>query len=174
MDTTIVYTSAGNQYVDTRYVKAVGRCTVVALVKCFPRSWQDVMSTAYMARVLKPEQSISTRIKYIQRKHLQLSTGGRFNKNGRIVVLAKTNSEVDLLAKIVQTKSEEKAKQLRFETILDGTRNSAWRVIREMLGESFFEALKVHGIEPAIVASGLSRATAHRRLANVRARLIRP
>lgn len=175
VESTITVLTIGNERhnVDDSYIQAIGFCSVVALIRKFPRAWRETMSIAFIARKLKPNLKLNSFVSYVSKRYLVERSGASI-RHGRIVRIAKTNEELTILAKLVVTKNEAKAKQLRFETTIDGTRGAVWQEIRAILGDSFFDVLKDNPIETAITLSGMSRATCHRKLAAVRARIIKP
>lgn len=158
--------------------RSIGRCTRVALQRKFPRAWRETISLAFITRKLKPHLNLDARVAYVARRYLIERSGANI-RQGRIVRIAKSNQELTLLAKLIVTKNESKAKQLRFETTIDGTRGAVWTEIRSILGDTLFLCLTTDDTvtEAVYRASKLDNihvATLWRRLATVRARIIRP
>lgn len=158
---------------NAEYADAIGVDFLSALQLKFPRNWRETISLAFLVCKLRPHLSIQARVDYVTRRYLIERTGAHI-RHGRIVRIAKTNQEIELLAKLVQTKNEAKAKQLRFETAVDGTRDAVWQEIRAILGDELFTALQTLPLTEAIASCSTPARTLYRKLANVRARIIRP
>lgn len=157
---------------------AIGRDMRKLLQLRFPRNWRDTVSLAFIARKLKPHLTLQAQVNYVARRFIIERNGARL-RNGRIVRIARTNAELVLLGKLIISRNEARAKQLRIETTIDGTREAAWAEIRAILGDALFSALEscdsvTEAVALASKNDGRGPATHWRNIAKVRARIIRP